>query len=312
MPKIRNRDRLIGLGLLGAFALLASVLLESAPTTLPAPYSPLFAISPVPTIPARLATERVYFPLIAKTEPVPARGVSLLVEKCEGLGLLRAGWYFNGTPQSFCSNAPFVPMIPDHNWQAGWLDVALAEGRKSGWLLGYNEPNLPYPPGSGQPNMSPRLAAQKWHEIEMRAAGVRLVSPATSQHNPGWLWEMVTEYQILYGRRPRFDAIAWHTYYASPNTHRNYLLARRHEALARGYDVPFWLTEFGGACWDGVRSNSLNVILQLLPWLEAQPWIGRYAWFSTEITGDEPWASPGWRECALVRDGALTALGGKY
>ncbi|MFH1634882.1 MAG: glycosyl hydrolase [Chloroflexota bacterium] len=209
----------------------------------------------------------------------------------------------------------WTPMIRDMD-QLARLDEAVEIARGGGgWLMGFNEPNVREPYGSLIP---PAEAAVAWRAIEQKADGIKLLSPAPSQLDPGWLWRMVSEYEQRYGHKPRFDAIGVHCYCylrnpPDPQEIKDHLLRVRREALAHGYDVPLWLTEFAGACnLPNPQSGNEQVVRELLPWLEATPWIGRYSWFMSYISGTDPWA-PGMGSCSLTdSSGDLTGLGELY
>ena len=136
--------------------------------------------------------------------------------------------------------------------------------------------------------MHRRLAcARAWWLIEEAAVSIKLVSPALSQEGLDWLWRMVAAYTDLYGKQPRFDAIAVHYYAGCPpdiEGGKRYLLRARREALAHGYNVTLWLTEFAGCCaWPHPSNGNVKMMRELIPWMEKQPWIDRYSWFMAEI-----------------------------
>jgi hypothetical protein len=263
----------------------------------------------------------IYLPIVLV--PTPRKGVGVVASPaCADLQSLRASWYFNWgpTPDSTCSPADAAKFVPRISNAAGMasLDVAVANAQASGWLIGFNEPNLPW-----QGNMSPAQGAVLWRQIELTAlpAGVKLVSPAPNPWPPGspgdpyghqWLWAMVDEYQALYGQKPYFDALGWHTYGYNATEIINFLTARRSEALSRGYDVPFWVLEYAGNCL-GSMSGNQTVMAAVTPWFNATPWIDRYAWFANRLTGSEPNAI-NHQNCSLVNPytGALTPLGQVY
>lgn len=259
-----------------------------------------------------LYTYTTYLPIVLR-EINPKKGVTMTYPPCSDISMLAASWYFNGFvgPDPICPTLEksFVPIILDAGAMSE-LAEAITNAQASGWLMGFNEPNLPW-----QADMTPAEAAVLWHQIEALAGGIKLVSPAPSQHEPSWLWQMVTEYQNIFGHAPRFDAIAWHIYEKDPTTMQNFLFARRNEALARGYNVPIWVTEYGGHCWESATGNTGNekIMTVITPWFDSTPWIGRYAWFANRIYGTEPWAF-GYQSCSLVNvtTGALNPLGVTY
>lgn len=253
----------------------------------------------------------LYLPLLAV--PPPKKGIFVTYGACGDVASLKARWYFTNEvqPPAGCPQPDpnFVPVL--HNaGSMSKLSTAIGNAQGSGWLKGFIEPDL-----SWQGNVSPDAAAELWRQIETEAtfAGIKLVSPSPSQQDPGWLWRMVDEYRSRYGgNSPRFDAIAWNYYSPDAAQMQAFFTERRNEALARGYDVPIWVAEYGGECWNNGNGNSA-IMTTVTPWLNETSWIGRYAWFANRILGTEPWG-PGWQSCSLVNpsSGALKSLGQLY
>jgi hypothetical protein len=269
----------------------------------------------------------VYLPLVHGPRTLSLkRGVGVFAAPaCTDLANLKAAWYLNWrvSPDPTCGGAnadKFVPRIYGAN-EMPLLAQAIANAQASGWLIGFSEPNLPW-----QGNMSPVQGAILWKQIENAAipAGIKLVSPSPNQYNPGqadpygylWLWAMVDAYKSQNGgQSPHFDAIGWNIYKRTPGEIEAYLTARHNEGLTRGYDVPIWVLEYGGECWNSASGNTGNqsIMTMTTAWLDSIPWIGRYAWFANRIVGTEPGA-PGWQSCTLINPslGTLTALGQTY
>jgi len=210
-------------------------------------------------------------------------------------------------------NPKFVPMIRDIRPQnMDHLAEAVENAKASGWLMGFNEPDLPFPAGW---LTTPVEGARAWRIIEGATQGINLVSPAPSQNNFDWLWQMVAEYEQLYGRKPRFDAIAAHYYGTDPQGAKDFLSRVRHEALAHGYDIPIWLTEFAGYCTlPHPQNGNERMMRELIPWMKVQPWIGRYAWFMARICPIESGLPSDYSSCSLTdcETGELTELGELY
>jgi hypothetical protein len=280
----------------------------------------LLAVSSLqrPFEPAEAQTSQyVYLPLIYGPVLNPKKGAFVTHGVCQDTSLLRASWYFTNDvqPPAGCPQPDprFVPTIQNAEAMAQ-LSTAISNAQVSGWLKGFIEPNLPW-----QGHVDPDQAAELWRQIEIAAdaaGGIKLASPSPSQHNPGWLKDMVIEYQARYGRKPRFDAIAWNYYYAPDDgfsdTVMEFLTKRHNDALAYGYDVPIWVMEYSGECWYAGKYN-LEVMNTQTPMFNQTNWIGRYAWFASRIYGDEPWG-PGWQSCSLVNPytGTLNPLGELY
>lgn len=255
----------------------------------------------------------LYLPIIvAPPPPSPKKGVGARGSACNDLTTLRIPWYFRWSPfpDPACQagDGRFVPRISTGDDMAN-LSQAVINAQASGWLIGFTEPNLPEP---GHADLSPAEAAVLWRQIEQAAdpAGIKLVSPSPSQHEPGWLWAMVKEYQNRYGRNPRFDAIGWNIYKPTAGEIKSYLTARRNEALQRGYDVPIWVLEYGGNCQGSMAGNE-TVMKGITPWFDATSWIGRYAWFTNRIGYFD---GNSWHSCSLINisTGAPTSLGLVY
>jgi hypothetical protein len=251
-----------------------------------------------------------YLPIVMSRELNPKKGVGMTSPPCSDISMLAASWYLNGhvRPDPTCPTLDkrFVPIIGNAAAMSA-LSEAIANAQASGWLMGFNEPDL-----SWQANITPAEAAELWHQIEAQAEGIKLVSPAPSQHNPDWLWDMVDEYRARYGQSPRFDAIAWHIYHKDPTAMKNFLIDRHNEAIAEGYNVPIWLTEYAGSCGESDTGNH-EIMTEVAPWFDSTSWISRYAWFANRIYVSEI-TPPAWQSCSLfnVTTGALNPLGAIY
>jgi len=255
---------------------------------------------------------RVFLPIVM-TGPKPAlRGVGL-TGPVVAVDQLAVAWYYTWFWQ--CpADRRFLPMIRGRPEMAHLREAVDCAKSGDGWLMGFNEPNNPEPYGN---NIPPAEAAEMWRRIEEVAVGVKLLSPAPSQEDFGWLWRMVAEYKRLYGQKPRFDAIGVHWYnWQNPSEvqpAKDYLLRVRREALAHGYNVDVWLTEFAGHVNRADPSGGHQLLMrELIPWMRGQSWIARYAWFASLVKPVEPWCA-GCQHCSLTySDGSLTPLGELY
>ncbi len=264
-------------------------------------------------------------PVVAKGTHQPKKGVALAYPNCEDLGTLDAEWYINfqTIPSDGCPSTDqrFVPMVYGVNSASGVaLTTVISNAKASGWLLGFGEPNLPW-----NGNTTPQEGARAWRAIEQAAipAGIKLVAPGVSQHEPGffdplghtWIWKMVAEYEKLYGKKPHFDAMGWNIYERDPKATIDFLNARREEAVERGYTVPFWVLEYAGRCWDTGKypTGNEDIMTEVTPWFKSKLWITRYAWFANRITGTETWGQ-NHQSCSLIDPGTdmLTSLGRIY
>jgi len=293
-----------------------------SPTPTPTPSATLQpgVLPTLTTTPTPSAT-----PTLIPTQPAasPKKGLGVVGGQfaCADMEKLRASWYHNWNfyPDNSCNKGAFIPRIYNGGSLES-LDQIMEAAKASGWAMGFTEPNL-----SWQANMTPGEGAEAWHQIEEAAAkaGVKLVSPTPNQFEPGqqepyghqWTWAMVAEYEQLYGKKPHFDAIGWNIYRSTPERAKSYLTARHQEALDLGYNVPVWVLEYGGECWNTATGKTGNDIIMadITVWLDQTDWIARYAWFASRLAGHEGEAE-GWQSCTLInpQTGELTPLGQMY
>eukprot|EP01047_Picozoa_sp_COSAG01_P081654 COSAG01_NODE_16367_length_1242_cov_1.634296_1_plen_380_part_10 len=197
----------------------------------------------------------------------------------------------------------FIPMVWDDRHllsNGSWASAGTTQFSNASALLGFNEPNFP-----DQANMSPQQASQAWPSVEKLAAANSVpivVSPAMNFNKVdpiGWLDEF-----FALCSHCRIDAIALHSY----TCYWSFLAG--HLDKYRKYNRPLWLTEF--ACADSSerknQTGQMAYMKEVIPHLEADPQIYRYAWFSHDFA----LGPPGQNEASLVRDGSLTALGQLY
>ncbi|HMR66954.1 MAG TPA: glycosyl hydrolase [Anaerolineae bacterium] len=268
----------------------------------------------------------LYLPMVSVPPLNPKKGFSAHGSPaCTDLKALRASWYHNGSPfpDGTCGSEyhqNFVPMIYNKDLMVH-LSTAVAQAQVSGYLIGFGEPNLT----EQNSYLSPTEGATLWKQIEDAVVGtnIKLVSPAPNQFNPGqygqqyghqWTWAMADEFQRLYGRKPRFDATAWHIYADSASQLQNYLTARHNEAVTRGYNGPVWVLEYAGQCVTSSVPTVQSLMMATAPWLNSTPWIERYAWFATRLTPGSDAAGNDYSRCSLVdsSSGTVTSLGYTY
>jgi len=233
-----------------------------------------------------------------------SKGVSLQKSYCQDVALLGGEWNYNWGPEPVQGcEAGFVPMIGGR-FSPTQLGRAILWATRSGWLLGFNEPDH-----AEQANIPPEEAAILWRQIEeARLPGVRLVSPATVQGDLNWLRQWRNAYYARYNEYPHVDAWAFH-YYGGASGLYNALSAMVAQLDAWGEPGEVWVTEFG-RCDD----KAVDFMESAISIFKASPYVTRYAWFTNRIRGDEPW-NPGGvaNQCALLTmDGQLRPLGQRY
>jgi hypothetical protein len=192
----------------------------------------------------------------------------------------------------------FVPMV----WGGKFTvdEVVKKIPDDAHFLLGFNEPNF-----NSQANLTPQQAADLWPQLEQIASRkhLALVSPALNYCGGGCNVENPVDWMDQFFaacKSCKIDYVAVHWYACSLDALRSYI------AMFKKYGKPIWLTEF--SCGDqGTQpvSKQQSYMKAALDYLENDPDVFRYAWFSgrtTAIANVDLLAAPG----------ALTALGQAY
>jgi hypothetical protein len=252
----------------------------------------LFTWLPAAAAPAAPTAHLLYLPLVYGPEPAVStasaalkKGVSLTYGLCQDAAQLGVVWDYAywGTPYT-CPGVDNVPMAYNTD-QTSW---PANQNYPSPWLLGFNEPDMQH--------IDVNTAAVAWHQLELKFPNKRLVAPAPSHLDYDWVRRMHDAYVSLYGRQPRFDALAAHCYMISAADVANcQTLVRWFEARATEWGVPggVWLTEFAVTTGSTLSvAQQLPVAQQFLSWLDAEPGVTRYAWWTTRAAGNEKWLPP--------------------
>ncbi|RKG56593.1 hypothetical protein D7X30_23840 [Corallococcus sp. AB011P] len=219
------------------------------------------------------------------------RGLGYGYHSAEDLKALSPGmsWWYNWSPKPESGAASvyvsekvsFVPMAWGGTPTVAQLESEIPAGAQH--LLGFNEPNF-----KSQANKTPRQAAALWPVLEevARRKGLKLVSPAVN-----YCGDCVSEDGVTFTdpvvyldaffkacANCQVDAIAIHWYACDLSALKWYV------GQFKKYDKPLWLTEF--ACGDMKPSTAITVDVQkkymvdAIGYLETEPAIERYAWFS--------------------------------
>jgi len=176
------------------------------------------------------------------------------------------GWPSNGLDSSF----EFVPMlwgVPSGS-DPDWTSAALAAKN----VLGYNEPDL-----SSQANTIPTVAAAGYQGYVQPLAGkVNIGGPAVTNAGYGvlpyiglgWLDSFLAD---CTGCQIDLMPIHWYDN-ASVETFENYVTL----AHSRSGGKPIWVTEF---MLQDSEAAQIAFLEEVMPWMDAQPWIQRYSYF---------------------------------
>lgn len=211
---------------------------------------------------------------------------------CNTLTLIGAVWTYDYSrmPRS-CPGIESVPMI-----QAA-SGVSLTVTGNSRWIMGFNEPDI-----AGWAQQSPEEAATNWRILEDAHADKLLVSPVPmsgATYDPAnWLHLWRAAYIAQYGRPPRIDALAVHVYFEIAVNAE--VAVKEAEDLASAWGVgEVWVTEFGLA-----RGDPGGQEVAFLDWLQTEPMITRYSWYSSRINVAQGiaqgWYGSDWADMSLV------------
>ena len=198
----------------------------------------------------------------------------------------------------------YAPMIWGANTDRAAAKAAITSDASV--LLGFNEPNF-----GSQANLSAADAAALWPELEAIADAkrLRLVSPAVNFC--GGDCQDTDPFHYLDAffaacQGCQVDAVAMHIYVGcSPSGDNKAAYLIQHvETYKTRFSQPLWLTEF--ACNDAKNADEQRAFLEdAVAYLEGEPRIERYAWFSGRAS-NVPYVD------LLGDSGKLTALGQAY
>jgi hypothetical protein len=217
-------------------------------------------------------------------------------------------WWYNWANQSPGGDASieFVPML----WGGGSLNGAIPASSR--YLLGFNEPNF-----NTQSNLTAQQAAADWPMVEARAAGIPIVSPGVnfcgsaskaSQCTDPTVTDPYTYLKDFFAACPgcEVDSIAVHWYNCDLPSLRAYLEGNLDAGgTLQGFTQfgkPIWVTEFSCDSSHSV-ADQMAYMQAAVPYLESNPDVARYAWFSAKDIPNAELANA---------DGSLTDLGKTY
>jgi hypothetical protein len=160
------------------------------------------------------------------------------------------------------------------SFTSGWsaaASSAIAAG--STHMLAFNEPDL-----SSQSNIGYQDAAAGYMQYMQPFAGkAKLGSPAVTNGSPadgmglGWMSSFIDACDDL-GCEVDFVNIHWYNPASDIQDFQDHVTA----AYTAGGNRPVWITEIGAS---GTVAEQQTFLEAVMPWLEAQPFVERYAYF---------------------------------
>jgi hypothetical protein len=199
----------------------------------------------------------------------------------------------------------YVPMAWNGSFNKEAMRTFLQNHPDVKYILGWNEPNF-----IDQANMTPSQAAAAWPDIEALADefNLEIVGPAVNYcgncvtENGTDYTDPITYLDDFFEACPdcRVDHIAIHCYMENVSALQWYV------GLFKKYDRPIWLTEF--AAWEGDQTlkEQKNFLIGAVDFLETDPDVFRYAWFTGRYPNQSPFIG------VLKESGSLTELGEIY
>lgn len=201
------------------------------------------------------------------------------------VGKSNIGWAYNwnASPGGIASGVTYMPLLwgTQTTYTNTWMsDAKAAISNGATAVLGFNEPDHPQ-----QANLAYGVAATQYKSLitdNFSGAGVTLVSPAVTNGAAPMGLTYLSNFMNACSDCG-IDAIAIHWYDLSTNI--DYFKSYISGAYTQ-FGKPIWLTEFGTT--DG---NDDAFLTAVLPWLESQSYVEKYAYFMAEsgklLTGSE-------------------------
>lgn len=181
----------------------------------------------------------------------------------------------------------FVPMLWGLKDIGGWADAiktaltgsGLLGGGSSGnkYIMGFNEPDM-----ASQAAMSPSDAASYYMQyITPHAGEAKLISPAvTSSTDPNMGLQWFNSFMDSCGNC-KISGLAVHWYGNTPDEFKSFVNQAIQTASAHGLQE-VWITEFAlqaDAEGQGSPDVTAQFLSDVLPWLDSQQAVSRYAYF---------------------------------
>jgi len=149
--------------------------------------------------------------------------------------------------------------------------------------MGFNEPDR-----ADQADLTPRprfLCGTKSNNTSRPKTGCS----GTESRKPDLARRFRNGYITVYGTPPRFDALAVHCYFPSAAACIQYVETFKGWAKAWGVKE-IWNTEFAFfSCSKTADQAVLQEGQALIEWLENEPMVTHYAWYTNRVQGTESW-----------------------
>ena len=198
--------------------------------------------------------------------------------------LARSGCATEPNGKSFISGVEYVPMIWGKYALKNVSQMNTTYIRGASYIFSFNEPDH-----TGSSWLPPLEGAQRWPDMVALANlfNLTIIAPCVSNYNSGqwWLETWNKACVNITGANCTFDHTCLHTYFEPSDTSALFSSIQR---LWDEYKRPIWLNEF--ACPPYKECSAADQLIfarDVVPRLEALPYIYRYAWFEARSGGNE-------------------------
>ena len=214
-------------------------------------------------------------------------------------GLSNISWFYDwGHDQASMARSGCASRQPNHNvlgveyvpqiWgkyalkNITQMNTTFISGAR--YIFSFNEPDH-----SGSSYLPPLEGAQRWPDMVQlaQAFNLTLVAPCVSNYASGqwWLAAWHSGCKNLTGQPCYFQHSCLHTYFEPSDTASLFSsLARMHA----DYSAPIWLNEYACPPYKNCTAGNQMLFMQnVVPKLEALPYLFRYAWFEARSLGAE-------------------------
>lgn len=200
------------------------------------------------------------------------------------IGKFKYGWSYNWGATGPSHGPEFVPMLWGPKMFDKWSDSvekSLSSGATN--LLGFNEPDLPE-----QANMSPQEAAKAWKtHMNPYSDRAKLGSPAVTNGDGDMGLNWLRSFFDACAGDCTVDFLAVHWYSSASEVEGFKSHVRDAVKLAREQGISdVWVTEFQGQGGDEEK-----FVEEVLPWLEGEDGVARYAYFMVDNMANTPIAA---------------------
>lgn len=224
------------------------------------------------------------------------------------LQTMGAGWYYTWTefPNPNSQSSTFAEYIPMSYY--GLYDTNLLSTDYDGFVLFLNEPNSAQPYGAG---IGSKEAAYRYSEFVKMYPNAKLVVGNVSAWGAGWFLNFWTELILMYPDTPLPDYYGMHGYVEEWITVSDLeswwsgLPGLAYQITGK-YPKEIWITEFADT-----TGNTENLKV-LMDYIESNPYITRYAYFTNRYDPLQPWIPTTWHDFGLWENNSISPVGEVY